>query len=146
MASSASKPKGEVSKSATAERGAAGVVKKRSARKTSPELQSGLIGHIRIAAGENLSPQTRLKIGGLNVETSGRSVEKEKVSLTLDRTLVHEIRTEFGGAAFSSTVNGLLYVALDRLRLSQLLEEMEREQGEASPEAYDRIIGLWQSK
>ena len=87
-----------------------------------------------------------MKIASLNANKSKQLVDKEKVSLTLDRPLVREIRTAFGDATFSSTVNELLQIAMDQVRLRQLLEEMERDEGPASPAAYDRVIAQWLAK
>lgn len=63
--------------------------------------------------------------------------EKEKVSITLDKSLVDEIRSQFGGRAPSASINELPYAALAQERLGELVDEMEREAGAASPEAYE---------
>lgn len=39
--------------------------------------------------------------------------------------------------------NELLHEALVQQRLGQLMEEMERESGPASPEAYERVLAQW---
>jgi len=69
--------------------------------------------------------------------------EKEKVSITLDKALVDEIRAQFGGRALSTSINELLYAALAQERLGELVDEMEREAGPASPEAYERVLAQW---
>lgn len=69
--------------------------------------------------------------------------EKEKVSLTLDKSLVDEIRVQFGGRALSASINELLHAALVQERLGELVEAMEREGGTPSPDAYDRVLGQW---
>ena len=69
--------------------------------------------------------------------------EKEKVSITLDKPLVDEIRGQFGGRALSTSMNELLYAALAQERLGQLVDEMQEEAGAASPEAYERVLAQW---
>jgi len=69
--------------------------------------------------------------------------EKEKVSITLDKPLVDEIRAHYGGRALSTSINELLYAALAQGRLGELVEEMEQEAGPASPEAYERVLAQW---
>ena len=69
--------------------------------------------------------------------------EKEKISITLDKTLVEEIRARFGGRALSASINELLHVALAQERLAELVGQMEQEAGPASPEAYDRVLAQW---
>jgi hypothetical protein len=69
--------------------------------------------------------------------------EKEKISITLDKTLVDEIRAHFGGRALSASINELLHVALAQERLAELVGQMEQEAGPASSEAYDRVLAQW---
>jgi hypothetical protein len=69
--------------------------------------------------------------------------EKEKVSITLDKSLVNEIRAQFGGRALSTSINELLYAALAQERLGQLVDEMEQEAGPPSAEAYERVLAQW---
>lgn len=69
--------------------------------------------------------------------------EKEKVSLTLDKGLVDEIRAQSGGRALSTSINGLLHAALAQERLGELVDEMVREAGPPSPEAYERVFAQW---
>lgn len=69
--------------------------------------------------------------------------EKEKVSITLDKSLVDQIRAQSGGRALSTSINELLHAALAQQRLDQLVDEMQREAGPASPEAYDRVLAQW---
>jgi fructose-1,6-bisphosphatase/sedoheptulose 1,7-bisphosphatase-like protein len=69
--------------------------------------------------------------------------EKEKVSITLDKPLVDEIRAQFGGRALSTSINDLLYAALAQERLGQLVDEMEQEAGPPSAEAYERVLAQW---
>jgi hypothetical protein len=69
--------------------------------------------------------------------------EKEKISITLDKTLVDEIRAHFGVRPLSASINELLHVALAQERLAELVGQMEQEAGPASPEAYDRVLAQW---
>lgn len=69
--------------------------------------------------------------------------EKEKVSLTLDKPLVDEIRAQLGGRALSTSINELLHVALAQERLGELVHEMEQAAGTASPKAYERVLAQW---
>jgi hypothetical protein len=68
---------------------------------------------------------------------------KEKVSITLDKPLVDEIRAQFGGRALSASINELLYAALAQEHLAELVDEMEQEAGPTSPEAYERVLTQW---
>jgi hypothetical protein len=86
---------------------------------------------------------TRLRIRGLSALAQTAAPEKEKVSITLDKSLVDEIRSQFGGRALSTSINELLYVALAQAHLAELVDEMEQEAGPASPEAYDRVLAQW---
>lgn len=72
--------------------------------------------------------------------------EKEKVSITLDKSLVEEIRAQFGGRALSTSINDLLYAALAQERLAQLVNELDREAGPPSIEAYERVFAQWFSE
>lgn len=69
--------------------------------------------------------------------------EKVKVSLTLDKDLVEEIRADFGGQALSTMVNDLLRAAMAQERLAELVEEMITEAGPPSQEDYDRVWAEW---
>jgi uncharacterized protein (DUF4415 family) len=90
---------------------------------------------VRNRAGVPRSPSVRAKVDQASL--------KEKVSLTLDKPLVDEIRAQFGGRALSTSINELLYAALAQERLSQLVDEMEQEAGPPSPEAYERVFAQW---
>jgi uncharacterized protein (DUF4415 family) len=103
----------------------------------------GLIGEIRMEAGPALSAATRHRIRGLNVLAQTAAPEKEKVSITLDKPLVDQIRAQFGGRALSTSINELLYAALAQEHLAELVDEMEQEAGPASPEAYERVLAQW---
>jgi hypothetical protein len=123
--------------------------RQRPSSKSHPESGSaavtgeGLIGEIRIEAGPAFSAATRLRIRGLNVLAQTAAPEKEKVSITLDKPLVDEIRAQFGGRALSASINELLYAALAQEHLAELVDEMEQEAGPASPEAYERVLAQW---
>src|SRR6266851_3429951 len=103
----------------------------------------GLIGEIRIEAGPAFNAATRLRFRGLNALAQAVTPEKEKVSITLDKPLVDEIRAQFGGRALSASINELLYAALAQEHLAELVDEMEEEAGAASPEAYERVLAQW---
>jgi hypothetical protein len=98
----------------------------------------GLIGEIRLAAGPAFSAATRLRVAGLNP-----TFEKEKLSITLDKPVVEEIRELFGGQPLSASINELLQGALVQHRLGLLVDQMEEEAGSASPEAYERVFAQW---
>ena len=85
----------------------------------------------------------RLRVRGPNVLAQAAVPEKEKVSITLDKSLVDEIRAQFGGRALSTSINELLYAALAQERLGELVDEMEQAAGPASPEAYERVLAQW---
>jgi hypothetical protein len=97
---------------------------------------------MRIEAGPAFSPATRLRVRGLNVPAPAAQA-KEKVSVTLDKSLVDEIRSHFGGQALSTSINELLHVAFAQERLAGLVDEMEQEAGPPSPEAYQRVLAQW---
>jgi len=80
--------------------------------------------------------------GSSSVARSGVQ-EKEKLSITLDKSLVEEIRAHFGQRALSTSINELLRAALAQERLGELVDEMEREARPASPEAYERVLAQW---
>lgn len=105
--------------------------------------EPGMIGEIRIGAGPAFSAANRFRVRGLNVLSQAAVHEKEKVSLTLDKPLLDEIRAQVGGRALSASINELLYAALAQERLGQLVEEMEQEAGPPSPEAYERVLAQW---
>ena len=105
--------------------------------------EGALIGQIRLEAGPAFSAAARLRIRGLNVLPLAVASEKEKVSITLDKPLVDEIRAHYGGRALSTSINELLYVALAQEHLGELVDEMEKEAGPASPEAYERVLAQW---
>jgi hypothetical protein len=69
--------------------------------------------------------------------------EKVKVSLTLDRDLVEEIRVHFGRQALSTMVNDLLQAAMAQERLAELVDKMIEESGPPSPEAYEWVWDQW---
>ena len=89
------------------------------------------------------SGRRALRTGGLDAFYLAAAPEKEKVSITLDKPLVDEIRAQLGGRALSASINELLHAALAQERLGELVEEMEAEAGPASPEAYERVLAQW---
>jgi hypothetical protein len=104
-----------------------------------------MVGEIRIEAGPAFRPATRLRVRGLNVLMHQRLAipEKQKLSITVDKPLVDEIRAQFGAQTLSASINELLYLALARERLTELVDEMEREAGHPSQEAFDRVLAAW---
>ena len=90
-----------------------------------------------------MSAAARLRGRRPDVLGQAAAPEKEKVSITLDKALVDEIRAQFGGRALSTSINELLYAALAQERLGELVDEMEQEAGPASPEAYERVLAQW---
>lgn len=115
----------------------------RSGDDSASPAERGFIGQVRLEAGPAFSAATRLRIQGLNVLPLATAPEKEKVSITLDKPLVDEIRALPGGRALSASINELLYAALAQERLGELVDEMEEEAGPASPEAYERVLAQW---
>jgi uncharacterized protein (DUF4415 family) len=101
------------------------------------------VGPIRVEAGPAFSPATRLRVRGLNVVAHSEPQDKEKVSITLDKWLVDELRAHLGGRALSTSINELLYVALAQERLAELVDEMEREAGPPSADSYERVMAKW---
>ncbi len=123
---------------------AASARKRTSTPEPSPaDSADALIDEIRIEARPAFGPGTRLRVRGLNVLAQAGAQEKEKVSLTLDKPLVDEIRAQFAGRALSTSINELLYAALAQEHLGELVDEIEREAGTPSPEAYDRVLAQW---
>jgi hypothetical protein len=102
-----------------------------------------MAGEIGLAAGSVRGATARLRREGLTMDAQAGVREKEKLSITLDKSLVEEIRAHFGQRALSTSINELLYVALAQERLGQLVDEMEAEAGPASPEAYERVLAQW---
>ena len=98
---------------------------------------------IRREAGSALSAVARFRGRRPDVLTQAAAPEKEKVSITLDKALVDQIRAQFGGRALSTSINELLYAALAQERLRELVDEMEQEVGPVSPEAYERVLAQW---
>lgn len=108
--------------------------------------EQGLISEVPVEAGPAFSPATGLRVRGLNMLIQAATQEKEKVSITLDKSLVEEIRAQFGGRALSTSINDLLYAALAQERLAQLVNELDREAGPPSFEAYERVFAQWFSE
>ncbi|MEM8993829.1 MAG: CopG family transcriptional regulator [Acidobacteriota bacterium] len=67
----------------------------------------------------------------------------EKVSLTLDETLLASARRRAGGRGLSGYVNEALRLKLQRDRLSGLLQELEEEHGAVDPEVVDEVKKAW---
>jgi hypothetical protein len=65
------------------------------------------------ASGKKAAQSIRFR--GRNVLVQAAAPEKEKVSITLDKALVAEIRAQFAWRALSASINELLYAALAQL-------------------------------
>ena len=83
-----------------------------------------MIGGIRIAAGPAFSAAERLRVAGMNVAD-----EKEKLSVTLDKSIVEEIRALSGGRPMSTSINVLLRDALLSIVSVNSLLKWKRRQG-----------------
>lgn len=69
---------------------------------------------------------------------------KRKVSLTIDESLLEEIRALAGDRPVSAVVNDLLATAVAQTKLSQLVDEMIAEAGPPPPEVYERLLEEWE--
>jgi hypothetical protein len=81
--------------------------------------------------------------GTFIIDTGEPGGEKEKLSITVDKTVVDEIRASFGEKRLSTSINHLLHEALAQERLRSLIEEMEAEMAPPSPESYERVFAQW---
>lgn len=79
-----------------------------------------------------------MAVRGLNVRAQRK---KEKVSLSLDRELVQELRSH--DSSLSATVNELLHEAVAHQRLEALLAELEADAGRAPPDGLRRVLEHW---
>lgn len=112
--------------------------KSSTARKKAKAESASRIADMGIEAGPAFSARSRMRIRGLNVR---REPEKDKVSLTIDRTLLEELRSR--KTPLSSTVNELLHRAMEQERLAALVAALEREAGPLSSDAYSRVLDQW---
>lgn len=67
----------------------------------------------------------------------------EKVSLTLEEELVSQARAAVGSRGLSRYVNRALRHQLQRDRLGELLDELERRHGPIDPEAIEEARRAW---
>ena len=67
----------------------------------------------------------------------------EKVSLTLDESLLASARERAGGRGLSGYMNEALRRQLQRDRLHDLLEELELEHGVIGSETMDEVREAW---
>lgn len=88
-------------------------------------------------------PSTSSVRGRRPLARAAPAPEKEKLSLTLDKVVVDEIRERFDRRPLSASINELLHAALAQDRLGQLVEELEQEAGPASAAAYERVLAQW---
>lgn len=73
----------------------------------------------------------------------GERGTKRKVSLTMDESLVEDVRAIAGDRPLSAVVNDLLARAVAQHKLKELVDEMTAEAGEPSPEAYEHVLSQW---
>lgn len=71
------------------------------------------------------------------------SDEKAKLSVTLDKSLVDEIREQSAGRPLSTSINELLHSALAQQRLGEFVDDMIAEAGAPSEQAYERVLAQW---
>ena len=98
----------------------------------------GAAGDIWIGAGPAYRAATRLQVSGMNT-----AHEKEKLSITLDRPIVEEIRELSGGAPLSTSINALLRDALSQYHLGELVAQMQAEVGPVTAETYEHVFSQW---
>ena len=67
----------------------------------------------------------------------------EKVSLTLDETLVAEARAQVGHRGLSQYVNQALLRQLQHDRLARLLAELDEEMGPVDPKVMENVRREW---
>ena len=73
----------------------------------------------------------------------GPRATKRKVSVTLDESVLEEVRALAGDRPLSAAINDLLRKGLAQSRLTQLVDEMEAEAGPVPPEVYEQILDEW---
>jgi len=98
----------------------------------------GAAGHIRTGIGPAYRAVTRLQVSGMTT-----AHEKEKLSITLDRPIVEEIRELSGGAPLSTSINALLRDALSQYHLGELVAQMQEEAGPVTAETYEHVFSQW---
>ena len=105
--------------------------------------KTGRAGKVRGAATGKTARSGRYgRTDSTRVKDAGRT-SKRKVSLTLDDSLLEEVRAMAAGAPLSGVVNDLLLRALEQERLRELVDELIAEMGEPPPEAYQRVLDQW---
>ena len=105
--------------------------------------KAGQSGKVRQAAtGKMVRTSQSGKAASTRIK-DGRLASKRKVSLTLDDSLLEEVRAMAAGAPLSGVVNDLLLRALEQERLRELVDELTAEVGEPSAEAYQRVLDQW---
>ena len=78
----------------------------------------------------------------MNLETAS-APEKEKLSITLDTSIVEDIRKLFGAKALSTSINELLHEALRQHRLGLLVAWLEEEAGPPTDDDYKQVFAQW---
>ncbi len=69
--------------------------------------------------------------------------EKEKLSITLDTSIVEDIRELFGHKALSTSINDLLHEALRQHRLGLLVARLEEEADPLTDDDYEQVFAQW---
>ena len=69
--------------------------------------------------------------------------EKKKLSITLDTSVVEDIRELFGEKAMSTAINEILEKALRQHRLKLLVAQWDEEMGPPSAEDYEKVLAQW---
>jgi hypothetical protein len=70
--------------------------------------------------------------------------EKEKLSITLDASIVEDIRELFGDKALSTSINELLHESLRQHRLGVLVAWLEEEAGgPPTADDYEKVFAQW---
>jgi len=73
----------------------------------------------------------------------GAAHKKEKISVTLDKSIVAEIRALSAAQPLSISINALLRDALARHHLGELVARTEDTAGQVTAEAYARVFSQW---
>lgn len=112
--------------------------KESGARKNPKTKTTERVGDMSTESGSRFSARSRMGVRGRN----GRAEpEKAKVSLTIDRTLLQELRSR--KMPLSSAVNELLHRAVEQERLAALVAQLEEDSGSLSSGAYKRVLDQW---
>ena len=78
----------------------------------------------------------------MGLETTS-APEKEKLSITLDASIVADIREIFGSRALSTSINELLHEALRQHRLGLLVAWLEEGADPLTDDDYQQVFAQW---